>query len=50
MPTRVLIFTASIGSGHDLPAEVLADALRERGAGADVVDGDRKSTRLNSSH
>jgi processive 1,2-diacylglycerol beta-glucosyltransferase len=39
MPTRVLIFTASIGSGHDLPAEVLADALRERGASADVVDG-----------
>jgi UDP-N-acetylglucosamine:LPS N-acetylglucosamine transferase len=39
MPTRVLIFTASIGSGHDLPAEVLAGALRERGASADVVDG-----------
>ena len=39
MPTRVLIFTASIGSGHDLPAEVLADALRERDAIADVVDG-----------
>jgi processive 1,2-diacylglycerol beta-glucosyltransferase len=39
MPTRVLIFTASIGSGHDLPAEVLADALRERDATADVVDG-----------
>jgi processive 1,2-diacylglycerol beta-glucosyltransferase len=39
MPTRVLIFTASIGSGHDLPAEVLADALRERAATADVVDG-----------
>ena len=39
MPTRVLIFTASIGSGRDLPAEVLADALRERDATADVVDG-----------
>jgi UDP-N-acetylglucosamine:LPS N-acetylglucosamine transferase len=39
MPTRVLIFTASIGAGHDLPAEVLADALAERDATAEVVDG-----------
>jgi UDP-N-acetylglucosamine:LPS N-acetylglucosamine transferase len=39
MPARVLIFTASIGAGHDLPAEVLAAALRERGAIAQVVDG-----------
>jgi UDP-N-acetylglucosamine:LPS N-acetylglucosamine transferase len=39
MPTRVLIFTASIGAGHDLPAKVLADALNERGASAEVVDG-----------
>lgn len=39
MPTRVLIFTASIGAGHDRPARVLAEALRERGAEADVVDG-----------
>lgn len=39
MPTRVLILTASIGAGHDLPAEVLAGALRERGATAEVVDG-----------
>jgi UDP-N-acetylglucosamine:LPS N-acetylglucosamine transferase len=37
--TRVLIFTASIGAGHDLPAEVLATSLRERGAGVNVVDG-----------
>ncbi len=37
--TRALIFTASIGAGHDLPAEVLATALRERGATAEVVDG-----------
>jgi UDP-N-acetylglucosamine:LPS N-acetylglucosamine transferase len=36
---RVLIFTASIGAGHDLPAEVLATSLRERGATAEVVDG-----------
>jgi processive 1,2-diacylglycerol beta-glucosyltransferase len=34
----VLIFTASIGAGHDLPAEVLAAALREQGASAQVVD------------
>src|SRR5436189_3030435 len=39
MPTRALIFTASIGAGHDLPAEMLATALRERGATAEVVDG-----------
>ena len=39
MSTHALVFTASIGAGHDLPAEVLADALRERGATADVVDG-----------
>jgi UDP-N-acetylglucosamine:LPS N-acetylglucosamine transferase len=39
MPTTVSIFTASIGAGHDVPAQVLAAALQERGAGADVVDG-----------
>lgn len=39
MPTRVLIFTASIGAGHDMPAEVLAAALRERDATAEVADG-----------
>ena len=39
MPTRVLIFTASVGAGHDLPAEVLATSIRERGATAEVVDG-----------
>ena len=38
MSPRVLIFTASIGAGHDLPAEVLAGALREQGASAEVVD------------
>ena len=27
---RVLILTADIGAGHDLPAELLADAIRER--------------------
>ena len=39
MPATVSIFTASIGAGHDVPAQVLAAALRERGALADVVDG-----------
>src|SRR5437763_7342320 len=39
--TRVLILTADIGAGHDLPAELLADALRERGASATIEDGVR---------
>jgi processive 1,2-diacylglycerol beta-glucosyltransferase len=34
----VLVLTADIGAGHDLPAELLAGALRERGADAIVVD------------
>lgn len=39
-PPRVVILTASIGAGHDLPAEVLAAELRERapGAGVRVLD------------
>ena len=38
---RVLIVTADIGAGHDLPAVLLADAIRERepGAHVSVVDG-----------
>jgi UDP-N-acetylglucosamine:LPS N-acetylglucosamine transferase len=36
--TRVLILTAKIGAGHDLPAELLAAALRERGAEATIAD------------
>ena len=39
MTTNVSIFSASIGAGHDVPAEVLATALRSRGATATVVDG-----------
>ena len=35
--TRVLIVTARIGAGHDLPAELLADALRPH-AEVTVVD------------
>jgi UDP-N-acetylglucosamine:LPS N-acetylglucosamine transferase len=37
--TRVLILTAKIGAGHDLPAELLAGALRERGASVATADG-----------
>jgi UDP-N-acetylglucosamine:LPS N-acetylglucosamine transferase len=36
---RVLVLTASVGEGHDLPARVLADELRARGAEAVVADG-----------
>jgi len=35
---RAAIFTASIGAGHDLPAEVLASSLREQGATVQIVD------------
>jgi processive 1,2-diacylglycerol beta-glucosyltransferase len=35
---RILIFTASIGEGHDLPARELAAGLRERGAEVTVAD------------
>ena len=36
---RVLVLTASVGEGHDLPARVLADELREHGADVAVADG-----------
>jgi processive 1,2-diacylglycerol beta-glucosyltransferase len=36
---RVLIVTADIGAGHDLPARLLADALLERGAEVAIADG-----------
>ena len=40
-PPRVLIVTADIGAGHDLPARLLADGLRAARPGAEVtvVDG-----------
>jgi UDP-N-acetylglucosamine:LPS N-acetylglucosamine transferase len=38
--TRVLIVTASVGEGHDLPARMLADQLREECPGIDVVTED----------
>jgi processive 1,2-diacylglycerol beta-glucosyltransferase len=40
MSVRVLILTADIGAGHDLPAELLADAIRERHPDAHVVVAD----------
>jgi processive 1,2-diacylglycerol beta-glucosyltransferase len=46
--TRVLILTASIGEGHDLPARTLADQLRAEDPSADVVveDGLRAMGRM----
>jgi UDP-N-acetylglucosamine:LPS N-acetylglucosamine transferase len=38
-PPRVLVLSASVGEGHDLPARVLAADLRRRGAEVDVADG-----------
>ncbi|MFL5850526.1 MAG: MGDG synthase family glycosyltransferase [Solirubrobacteraceae bacterium] len=38
VPPRILVLTASIGEGHDLPARLLTDALRERGAAVAVAD------------
>ena len=35
---RVLIVTADIGAGHDLPARLLAEAIEDRGASVTVVD------------
>jgi processive 1,2-diacylglycerol beta-glucosyltransferase len=35
--TRVLILTASVGEGHDLPARTLADQLRAEAPGTEVV-------------
>lgn len=39
MTPRILILSAPIGAGHDLPARVIADELRERRAEATVADG-----------
>ena len=38
---RILIVTADIGAGHDLPAELLADGIRARrpDAAVEIVDG-----------
>ena len=46
--TRVLILTASVGEGHDLPARTLAEQIRSESPGAEVVieDGLRAMGRL----
>lgn len=38
--TRVLIFTATVGEGHDLPARTLADQLRQESPDLDIVTED----------
>jgi processive 1,2-diacylglycerol beta-glucosyltransferase len=43
---RALILSADIGAGHDLPAELLAHALRERSAEAVIADGLSEMGRL----
>jgi processive 1,2-diacylglycerol beta-glucosyltransferase len=37
---RILILTASIGEGHDLPAQILADGITEANASAEVKIAD----------
>src|SRR5262245_32259797 len=37
---RVLILTASVGEGHDRPAETLSDQLHQEEPGVDVVIAD----------
>ena len=39
-PPRVLIVTADIGAGHDLPAQLLADGIRTARPGAEVTVAD----------
>lgn len=38
--TRVLILTATVGEGHDLPARTLADQLREESPNSEIVTED----------
>src|SRR5262245_18032173 len=40
VPPRVLILTASVGEGHDLPARTLAAQLREESSDVEVVTED----------
>lgn len=40
MPPRVLILTASVGEGHDLPARTLADQLRGERSEVEIVTED----------
>ena len=43
MPPRILILTASVGEGHDLPALTLAEQLRAEHVDVDVVTEDALS-------
>lgn len=43
MGSRVLLVSASIGEGHDLPARILARSLGDLGAQVRVVDGLREA-------
>ena len=40
MAARILILTASVGEGHDLPARLLAEELRDESPGSEVVVAD----------
>ena len=40
MPARILILTASVGAGHDLPAKTLADQLRAEQPDLEIVTED----------
>ena len=40
MAARILILTASVGEGHDLPARLLAEELRDESPGTEVVVAD----------
>ncbi|HET8893426.1 MAG TPA: glycosyltransferase [Gaiellaceae bacterium] len=40
MPPRILILTASVGAGHDLPARTLADQLRAEQPDLEIVTED----------
>lgn len=40
MPPRVLILTASVGEGHDLPARTLAEQIRSERPDAEVITKD----------
>ena len=39
-PPRILIFTASVGEGHDRPARTLAEQLRQECPGVEIVTED----------
>ena len=43
-PPRVLILTASVGAGHDLPAQTLADQLGAERPGVEVITEDALAT------